>query len=109
MKGRRLAWTIYVCYGNTVGGVARGFGYLTHSSMKALLKCNVDSRHPLLEVLLRAALGAALPPVSGSPFSWTEAASRTIAAVTGVMANLLTVKAFDRTWTLLLSEPCAAA
>ena len=109
MKSRGLAWIVDVCRGNKIGGVAIGYGYLTLILSEVLLGGNVDSRHPALEVIVRAALGAALPPVSKAFLSWTDATARAIAAVTGEMANLLTVKAFENTVTLILSETCAAA
>ena len=109
MKGWRLVWTVDDCRGNTVGCVARSFGYLTLLFEEVLLEGGVDSRYSVLEVWVGAALGAALPPVSIASLSLSEATARAIATVTRVMAYLLTIKAFDRTLILLLSESCAGA
>ena len=95
MKERQLAWFVHVCRGDAVGGVARGFRYLTFFFDDLLFRCEADGRYPVLEVRITTALRSALPPIYSAPLTLTIAIARAIAAVTRVVTQLLTVEALD--------------
>ena len=103
MKSQGLAWFVDVCWWNAVSSVARGFSYLTFLFDCLLLRCSADGWYMVLEVQIGASLASLLPLIFSAPLTLIVASVWAIATFTRVVTQLLTIKALDSAWTLLLT------